>query len=365
MKKLPIFDVHAHFLNLDCIPDDLSKNMAGFSEDYAKNWFTRNLLKIISKIIPGINHAGKFLDIHRKEISNIAEEYFNTGLVDITAPIVMDLAYASKSKEGVMPYEEQVTQMSRVAANNPWRVFPFIMFDPRRPNALEIVKQATGEMGYIGIKLYPSIGYNISAAPHRSSNQKEADKMKELYEFCEKHDLPITIHCSPGGAYKVGKKGEHSELANPIYMLQTLNEYRLRVNFAHFGGDPSDQRSREWRDLIIDFMRLPTPGKAYADISYSDGKDISELEEVLEDPQIGDRLLFGTDWSLVTHKFTLQEYFGLFSGLSEENKNRLLTHNPVKFLFGEKVNIPQRYDTFLEMNNPEGYKQSPEWIVQE
>ena len=93
--------------------------------------------------------------------------------IKIATPLMMDLEAcfqerAIKPDENYVPYacypengneDTQINQISKIVDKYPWQIFPFIMFNPRRKNAVEICKKALENKGFLGIKLYPALGH--------------------------------------------------------------------------------------------------------------------------------------------------------------------------------------------------------------
>src|SRR5439155_20874758 len=92
------------------------------------------------------------------------------------------------------------------------RVHPFVGFDPRRElvsrkradlkGALALAKEAVQEYGFIGVKLYPPMGFrplgNGATAEMTAEDAYRVDGiLDELYTWCEAEQVPVTAHCNP------------------------------------------------------------------------------------------------------------------------------------------------------------------------
>lgn len=154
-------------------------------------------------------------------------------------------------------------------------VKPFISIDPRQEymGNLHILpyleEKLLGEnAGFSGIKLYTPAGYSPT-----DPLLMGLDGQGGLYQFCQKHGIPITVHCSNGGfasfarrlkvrghIYNGGKIRKVNEvihfranffgwhmteaiqerattLNHPKLWKHVLENYpNLHINFAHFGG---------------------------------------------------------------------------------------------------------------------------------
>jgi predicted TIM-barrel fold metal-dependent hydrolase len=93
-------------------------------------------------------------------------------------------------------YAGQAAELLTVVNRYPNKVFPFLGVDPRRQGILNIVKQSVSRNGpFYGVKLYTPIGFSpTDPVLFGGSGQKDC-----VYGYCERNEIPVTIHCSPGG----------------------------------------------------------------------------------------------------------------------------------------------------------------------
>ena len=91
----------------------------------------------------------------------------------------------------------------------------------------------------------------------------------------------------------------------------------------------------------------------YADMSAHDDafKRISRrayhevLKEVMDDDSLKNRVMFGTDWPMLRHNWTMAKYTRKYlKGLDEGIVRAITFDNPLKFLFVGK--LPQRLRDF-------------------
>lgn len=197
-------------------------------------------------------------------------------------------------------------------------VMPFLAVDPRRKGIMELIKEYVneGKGHFKGIKLYPSLGY---LPTHRN--------LQEVYAYCSKHHVPITVHCMGHGVENGNKKifvsswldnqgpGWMSFAADDAicqYFSDPKNwegvfkvedwQNALRVNFAHFGGNDEKEISKAWRKKIASLMT--DRNNVFADISsWVNPVFWGEIGELIKDkPILQERLMFGTDYVIViTH----------------------------------------------------------------
>ncbi len=261
----------------------------------------------------------------------------------------------------ISSYEIQLNDISKLKADHKENVFPFIAIDPRRKGIIDrFINEIYPKKTFCGVKLYTPNGYSPS----------DDDLMKAggLYDFCCKHNIPITAHNSYGGFASPLKKIEiygdiyinntitnvHGDvtfkkafsdgwvqdradkLNNPeIWDSVVMKKYpTLKLNLAHFGnGNP------QWQDKVSSMM-LKYPN-FYTDLScWTDKKDLinfrSKYFVAASDVRFKEKVLYGSDFYLdLLFIDSFQEYVNNFMQVftSDEFTQIALT-NAKKFLFG-------------------------------
>ncbi|HXU61078.1 MAG TPA: amidohydrolase family protein [Polyangia bacterium] len=200
------------------------------------------------------------------------------------------------------------------------RVHPFVAFDPRRQaegpsagtperppapgpasSALDLVGWAVGSGGFLGVKLYPPVGFapldNGRLQPGLPFAAGLDRALVGLYAFCEAGEVPILTHSSASNEYSLGLR----RLVEPARWAPALERFpKLRLNFGHFGGD-----TRGWVDQAVALIdRYPN---VYSDLSNSalvyDDAFAARLQATLAElfaahPKLKKRLMYGSDWWL-------------------------------------------------------------------
>lgn len=192
-----------------------------------------------------------------------------------------------------------------------------------------------GSYSFAGIKLYPPLDFDPWP-----DDGKEREKVKYLYEYCEKKAIPITVHCGIGG-FQIIDDNTCRKFASPDRWERVLEIYpKLKINFAHFASSV-----KQWRKKIINLMK-EYPG-VYTDIAYvcfnerdyicfeKEIKQLCESEAALE--IFYSRLMFGSDY--IINLLESQSYFEYLNNFKEskclkELKVLMANVNPKKFLFG-------------------------------
>lgn len=255
---------------------------------------------------------------------------------DLIVALMMDITSGGSNDAEL--FERQVQDTSDQVLRYPGRVLPFIAVNPLRDGYRHIMERALLSRGFVGVKLYPSLGYDV-----------DSPEMHAVYDFCHPRGIPILMHCTPGGFYAKESFQGNSE---PRLWEPILKKYKgLKVCFGHFGGGenlcgakiPTDS----WTSQILSLMRDPDNTGVYADISFhtepmeggnGQAHYIGHLKELLHDPVIGNRILFGTDFWLVRTALSEASHWEYFEkALDDEGLFRqLTTTNPRGFLgFGD------------------------------
>lgn len=198
---------------------------------------------------------------------------------------------------------------------------------------LDLVKQAINERGFVGVKLYPPMGFrpsgnagtlfyqnfpkHLDQAFRRKLPQRLDASLNELYAWCAAENVPILAHASDSNGSDIG----YSSRANPDNWAAVLRTHpKLRLLLAHFGdfdeGFVTKERPRprlsetwEWRmaKLTQDFSGSPV----YLDASYflsamlgADHGKRREIRRMMREvfarfPLARQRIVFGSDWVML------------------------------------------------------------------
>ncbi len=157
------------------------------------------------------------------------------------------------------------------------------------------------ELGLKGVKIHPDTQYY---------NMND-DRMDEVYDYLQKEQLPLLIHC---GDYRY-------DYSHPRRLKDILNRFpKLTVVAAHFGG---------WSvwDLALEYLK---DANCYLDTSSS----IPMLGTVRAEELIrlygAERIVFGTDFPMWVLKDEL-EFFDKMS-LNEKERELIFYQNAAKIL---------------------------------
>jgi len=252
------------------------------------------------------------------------------------APLMMDILSPAPDQAELALFEKQRAATSRQILRYPGRVLPFVAANPARPDMVATVKTALEDHGFVGVKLYPSLGYRV-----------DDGSLDGLFALCNEKRVPLTMHCNTGGFYADRNFIDH---CSPEPWGKILRDYPdIRICFAHFGGErfflPSpDNTQAVWNAVILDMMRQKTIGsRVFADISYNTGGMgakwarkgyFGRLNELLAEETVGSQILWGTDYFLVRQRISEEHYWQYFRDriTSDGAFDAATRHNPARFL---------------------------------
>lgn len=362
----------------------------------------RNLVSIMTRFRHRIFET--LAATYETEMPGVGVALYTPAMVDMDywlgaqhdiADVIADVGFDAHSlpRTGIA---QQIELMEMIQRLNPGRCHMFVSYCPwrqvddeargRSPTALDLVADAILERGFLGVKLYPPMGFlplgnaelPIGAYPAWAADEPYAgefgplldEALRALYRFCVEHDVPLMAHCAPSnaaGASMIVGGGEESyaQRAHPFGWARLMAEPEfsgLRLNLAHFGGGRDPGETAEWRSVIGQMMDAHP--NVYADLSHyaqllidnysGSGQRCSESARFLDGLRTGflggeqgdvraGRLLYGSDWSMLSKEFYYADYllvlahmyrrkiYGLGGG-AERNARAFLCGNALRFL---------------------------------
>jgi predicted TIM-barrel fold metal-dependent hydrolase len=251
-----------------------------------------------------------------------------------TAAVVLMMDITAGGDADDAQFQQQIEDTAQAALVFPGRILPFVAVNTQRTRHYDYMVHALEHRGFVGVKLYPSLGYAV-----------DSPAMRKVYDYCVAHDTPVLLHCNPGGFFRDSASIAECDPQHWLAIFQTPAYAKLRVCFGHFGGDDELVKASitpgSWTDQIASLMKQ-FPGQVYADISYHDtpmqGGELQanyfrNLTAYLADPAIGPYVLFGSDFHLVRQRLNDVDLWSFFAnGLGPENFRRISEVNPVAFL---------------------------------
>ena len=380
-----IYNCHTHVFNIENAPE---KFLSGFVGKVVSTiaWPILNigisaflmikLLKLF-KNRPILQKYASFLKVGTmKSQLNIFKDlksFYNPDDHIVILSLNMDYMGAGKAKHN---YKQQIHEIKRIKAHYPDTCLPFYSIDPRAGSPGELLSEARQHLkkkGFVGIKIYPALGYY----PFDPG-------LEEVYKWASDKKVPIMTHCTKVGSYYLGditaeminpnsfvgqalnwpnkfdkvsfpitenlkKKKEFCDNFSHLYnYARVLEKYPdLKICFAHAGDDvgikeaKSGNSNNSWFTHIKYLMQ--TYQNVYTDISYTlvNKKIHKDLYELLIDQDIGHKVLFGTDYFMTLRDkseaklksefmtFLIQQdtKIDLWDKLANKNPKQYLTSN--------------------------------------
>ncbi|HVY39294.1 MAG TPA: amidohydrolase family protein [Polyangia bacterium] len=293
--------------------------------------------------------------------------------------------------------QEQIARLSvagRVGRPDA-RVHPFVAYDPRRQaesgagdgprqgparatephagsTAIDLVRYAVQSAGFLGVKLYPPVGFAPLDNPTLQPGLPLAAALDRalvlLYELCESSEVPILTHTSASNEYGLGLR----RLANPARWAPVLQRFpALRLDLGHFGGEVP-----AWTDEAI--ALIESYPNVYADLSNSplvyDDAYAERLRGLLpgllaRHPRLRRRLMYGSDWWLSALDPLADRAIDRFRAvlspvLTPDASADLMGRNALRFLgFLDEQDAPRPGAAARRLRAFYGAAPRPPWLV--
>jgi len=289
----------------------------------------------------------------QKEVFSILQGYYPSDAHFIVLAMDFEFMGAGRPKQSYLKQLDELHELAQHPEFGP-RIHPFMAVDPRRAGFMELAKDYINNRGFAGIKLYPALGFSPDDA-----------RLTPLWAWAEANQIPIMSHASRGGIRFRGGPDEiswpsHAEeevtrmvetkdwtdrLSDPVAFKRVLRRFpRLKICFAHLGGGdecekwlsepwPDHLNTSNWLTEILSLIKAYP--NVYADISYVGFETHLHplLHVLIRDKNVGNRLLFGSDFYMVQQNATEREFsIRLRSLLSEDEYGQISRINPQHYL---------------------------------
>ncbi|MER9526089.1 amidohydrolase [Mesorhizobium sp. M0292] len=343
----------------------------------------RNLKGKDSKIARYIDFARLLLGSREAIAREYIRVFADKRCVQMITPSFLDM-HRWLGKAPVSSIAEQVDvmdalQVTIAQSNNGMHMHSMVGFDPRRSaedrDVLREVKHAINDCGFVGIKLYPPMGFQpiendnlkVPKEPKGASGERIERALMELYDWCAAEDVPIMAHAENS----LGSVCGYGQRASPKWWrkLLAIPKYsRLRINLAHFGGfdealdigDNAPQGLRceadeysgpVWEVIIGETIKDDGRDFLFADLAYlseltipgSQEEERPEIRLRLEafriayDPDVR-HLMYGTDWTMIAKELDNNNYLAnldsqlRLAGFTPDQLQNIYWRNAVRYL---------------------------------
>jgi len=334
------------------------------------------LTKLISKVCSKIDSH----DVRKQDIMDFID-FLRIGLqpsirnvtdiivrqlpnkTDAVVTLMMDITSDGNDKG---QFERQLKETSAMVLAYPGRIFPFVAVNPMRPDHFQIMERALNGMGFVGVKLYPSLGFDI-----------DNPELYKVYTYCEERQIPVLMHCTKGG-FK--HSDQYTNNSSPEHWNAILGKHNdLKICFGHFGGDhffaglAEPDNEPAWCPMILKLMeQYPN---VYGDISYHtapmDGGDVENtyftaLNDHIENPKYKERILWGSDFFLVRSRLREKNHWNYMKKMiNPDNYQQISTINPKQYLGLDPDNLSwamTNYAKFVADNAQLVETAPPAWL---
>jgi predicted TIM-barrel fold metal-dependent hydrolase len=268
--------------------------------------------------------------------------------IDLVVACMVDYDYwLARGGATPTPLADQVEVMSQVSILLGGRVHGFAPFCPFREtitagpdgvgDSMRLVRRAIETRGFIGVKLYPPMGFAawgntgktvwkgkstlLPVAADPDFGKRLDESMEKLFTYCLANEVPVLAHTN----HSNGPYEEFKDLAGSEYWSRALEKFKgLKVSFGHFGDtdleDHDGQRTRAFLELVT--AGTGSAGaNTYADSSYFAGvlfnqvkvaDTLQALYATSRDHVLYDRLMYGTDWTMILPQVHVERYLSDF-----------------------------------------------------
>jgi len=285
-------------------------------------------------------------------------------------------------------YEIQIQDLTALKETMPDRIYPFFSVDPRRDSEFEhgVLREIKKHVGkrkiFTGLKLYTAMGYSPTDPVLYDNSRGQC-----VYSWCQKHRIPITVHCSQGGfSHMLDRNVVHGDIFYPnagevipmehvakdnvlkyengimnftemvkerqIYLnhpklwRKVLEKYpRLRINFAHMGGNNQAAKyayglhtgywTKQILELVSDYRN------AYTDLSFMTSVEDPKFNVGIFynniysklSPRVQKKILWGSDFFMLDlDESDLSRYLEQFKLAFGTDFEKISYDNPKRFL---------------------------------
>lgn len=278
-----IIDIHYHLMNKGWDPDKLFLS----AEKLFAKAFGTSSSEEIKKMLSA------FWDPSGEKVIRFMDE----GGIDKCALLVTDWGFGLGEPEVSIDNQNKIC--ARIAKRYPDRLIPFAGIDPRRRNAVELLKKSVEEWGMRGLKFHPDVGFF-----------PDDESFYPFYEKVSEYKIPILSHTGPMfGCLK-------SKYTQPIYLDAILADFpEITIIAAHMGFC-------WWPEVAgIAAVKPNLYGCLtgwQSEIQQNYNKFCHDLRAII-DKMGPERILFGTDGPFDSPRFTKKDWIEAIKTLPEKS----------------------------------------------
>ncbi|MBB3121210.1 amidohydrolase family protein [Pseudoduganella violacea] len=348
------------------------KSLPGILDEAEARATARSLLSGIGVIARYIRWGATLLLDRRDIVARLLGLYTPPNAKALFTPALVDLSLwlddePQSDLESQIRVMERIQRLQTTAALHcfvpldPWRQLIDVSARQRR-TALDLVRWAVEEMGFVGVKLYPPMGFlpaensrfNLSYPERAGDNPLFPlyldHALDQLYRYAAAAGIPIMAHAADSNGAASGYSGR----AAPRFWQPVLKAYPgLRLNLGHFGGfehSLMQPPAEDWEEMVGQLGAAWPDDHVFADLSYLSellpGRDAAKAQHVRRqmagflarhDPELR-HLMYGSDWVMLGKEKDHERYTETIStqlaalGLDTARSKRFLAGNALRFL---------------------------------
>ena len=231
-------------------------------------------------------------------------------------------------------HEDQIALHQHLAAMHDGYLQPVVGYNPWTDIAqggagLKRVRDAWATGVFVAAKIYPPTGFMPSGnADHTADTKKRRPNLKDLdaslsefFALCAQEAIPVLAHAARSN----GRDSAHDDFSNPRHWGRLLSDLANKagtpiISFGHIGGDdPGTDWTAQFTQLIKTYPKL----HLFGDLGYwdhlmcQDAADCARARArlkaaigtpVVDGETVGDRVMFATDWLMMSQVPDWQAY---------------------------------------------------------
>lgn len=222
-------------------------------------------------------------------------------------------------------------------------MLPLVAYNPwsdivRNDESFDYVVDAIDKFGFVGIKIYPPMGYYpygndelpVLSPGDRPDSKLLDKKLARMFKWAAERGVPVMAHTNES----MGRDDDSDEYGGPrgwgklFEAAQDGNWPSPTINAAHFGGDAPKEGHPEqnWPQQFGELMKAPKGDRLFGDLGYwsalrqcpAKGAPDSDCTiaktriqaAIKADPKVVDRVMYGTDWLMLSKETKWANYAG-------------------------------------------------------
>ena len=231
-------------------------------------------------------------------------------------------------------HEDQIALHQHLAALHGGFFRPVVAYNPwtdiqQNGAALQRVCRAWATGVFVAAKIYPPTGFmpagnaagGVPTQKRRPDLKKLDETLAAFFSMCAKQGIPVIAHAARSN----GRDAAHDDFSSPsrwdTFLCRVAAETNSpAISLGHFGGD---NPATEWTRQFASLMRVYPKFRIFADLGYWDhlmcddathcAEARARLNDVIgmaigESEKVGDRVMFATDWLMVSQVPDWQAY---------------------------------------------------------